>query len=72
MNSQANYGVASTPEVNIAINKNRLKVYENKKLYLNDGNEFQFEFYNPRVNNILVKITINDIQMDGGLVIRPG
>jgi Zn finger protein HypA/HybF involved in hydrogenase expression len=66
-----------TPTANIAINKSRLKVYGKKSevptYYLNKGQEFQIELFNPTTNNILAKISLNSKPIaQGGLVLRPG
>jgi hypothetical protein len=66
-----------TPTANLAINKSRLKVYGKKSevptYYLNKGQEFQIELFNPTTNNVLAKISLNGKPIaQGGLVLRPG
>lgn len=76
MKQTLNQGVP-TPTANLAINKSRMKVYgknsEVPTYYLNKGQEFQIELFNPTTNNILAKISLNSKPIaQGGLVIRPG
>ena len=63
------------PTVNLAINKSRIKKYgKNKEVplyYLEKGQEFQIELYNPTQDKILAKITLNNKTIDGGLILRP-
>jgi len=65
------------PTANLAINKNRLKVYnQNSKqptYYLKDGTEFQIELFNPKTEPILAKIEINGkLISQSGLILNPG
>ncbi len=61
------------PQAYIAKNRNRLKVYNQNIIYLNDDDEFQLEFFNPTDKTILAKFSFNgeDNSMGTGLVIRP-
>jgi hypothetical protein len=60
----------------ICINKSRLKTYHKEKtptFYLEKGQEFQIELFNPTTDTILAKIQLNGNQISqGGLVLRPG
>lgn len=73
-----NYSTAqSVPTANIAVNKSRLKVYKKDgnmpTYYLQKGQEFQIELFNPTTNVILAKIELNGNQISqGGLVLNPG
>lgn len=65
------------PTANIAVNKSRLKVYNKKgdmpTYYLQKGQEFQIELFNPTTDTILAKITLNgNVISQGGLVLNPG
>lgn len=65
------------PTVAVAINKSRLKVYnkdtEMPTYYLQKGQEFQLELFNPTNRTVLAKIHLNSQMISqGGLVIRPG
>lgn len=73
-----NYSAAqSVPSANIAVNKSRLKVYKNNgdmpTYYLQKGQEFQIELFNPTTDVILAKIILNGNPISqGGLVLNPG
>lgn len=67
----------SMPTANIAINKSRIKVYNKKSdmptYYLQKGQEFQIELFNPTSDIILAKISLNNKAIaQGGLVLKPG
>lgn len=67
----------AVPSANIAVNKSRVKLYntsgEMPTYYLQKGQEFQIELFNPTQNTILAKITLNDrIISQGGLILKPG
>jgi hypothetical protein len=64
------------PEASICINKSRLKLYNKESgtptYYLNNGQEFQIELFNPTQNTILAKIEINGNSISqGGLILKP-
>lgn len=55
--------------------KNRLKVYLSSKnqIYLNDGDEFEIELFNPKTNPVLAKISINGKRIsERGIILNPG
>lgn len=64
------------PTVNIAVLKNRQREFtsDNQRVvYLQNGNEFQLEFFNPTQKNLLAKIKINGNYISNtGLIVRPG
>jgi len=65
------------PTANIAVNKSRIKVYNNvgdlPTYYLQKGQEFQIELANPTTDVVLAKITLNGKELSGGgLVLNPG
>ena len=59
----------------IAKNKSLLKEYKTsnnpRTVYLNDGEEFQIQLYNPYDYTISAKITLNGTEMPNELVLRP-
>lgn len=60
------------PSAYITVCKGRKKVIDNT-VYLNNGQEFELELFNPTTDNLLVKIWINNKQMSSsGVVLRPG
>ena len=76
MKISVNHEVA-TPQAHVAINKSRLKIYNKNSdtptYYLQKGQEFQLELFNPTVKTILAKIFLNGNAISqGGLVLRPG
>lgn len=65
------------PTAGIAVNKSRLKVYskglEMPTYYLQKGQEFQIELFNPTTEVVLAKISLNNTLISqGGLVLNPG
>lgn len=71
------YEAPSVPTAMIAVNKSRLKVYNNTgdmpTYYLQKGQEFQIELFNPTTDVILAKIILNGNPISqGGLVLNPG
>lgn len=71
------YEAQTVPTANIAVNKSRLKVYKNTgdmpTYYLQKGQEFQIELFNPTTDVILAKIILNGNPISqGGLVLNPG
>jgi len=67
----------STPQAFIAVNKSRIKQYDKSgdtpTYYLQKGQEFQLELFNPTNGTILAKIFLNGNAISqGGLVLRPG
>jgi len=67
----------AVPTANIAVNKSRIKIYENDgdmpTYYLQKGQEFQIELYNPTQGTVLAKIFLNNTAISqGGLVLKPG
>lgn len=76
MYKMSNFGL-STPTANLAINKSRIKSYgknlEVPTYYLQKGQEFQIELFNPTKDNIMAKISLNGKPIaQGGLVLKPG
>jgi len=67
---------SKNPTANLAINKSRIKKYGKKKsipsYYLEKGQEFQIELFNPTQGKILTTIKLNNKPISGGLVLRPG
>lgn len=59
----------------LAINKSLLKEYNNsgeRVVYLEDGNEFQIQLFNPLCVTIGVDISINGKDLSNRLIIKPG
>lgn len=75
MKVSINTGTA-VPQAQICINKSRLKVYNKDKeptYYLEKGQEFQIELFNPTSDTVLAKIHLNGKAISqGGLILKPG
>jgi hypothetical protein len=66
---------SSTPEAWVAVSNNRQKIYGEKRdlIYLDDGQEFEIELYNPTTISYLAKIYLNGKSISlSGLVLKPG
>lgn len=62
----------ATPSAYIAVNKQRIKQYENNVVYLENQQEFQIELFNPLTSKVLAKIELNGVAIGSGIVLRPG
>ena len=63
------------PEAWVAVSNNRQKIYgqDSDLVYLEDGQEFQIELFNPTQISYLAKIYLNgNLISTSGLVIKPG
>jgi len=61
------------PEAHITRKKSRAKIYNYNNLYLNDGDVFEIELFNPKTNRVLAKIWLNGEEITGsGIVVNPG
>jgi hypothetical protein len=61
------------PTAHITKNKSRLKIYNGHIIFLENGDNFEFEFHNPTTKPVLARIKINgDYISESGLVINPG
>lgn len=66
---------SKNPRVKLAVNKSLLKEYtknNNRVVYMEDGQEFQIQLFNPYTYTIGAEITINDERQNAKVVIRPG
>lgn len=71
------YAPNTVPMANLAVNKSRIKIYKNDgelpTYYLQKGQEFQIELFNPTSDVVLTKIILNGKPISqGGLVLNPG
>jgi hypothetical protein len=61
-----------TPSAYITKDKKRLKQFGHN-VYLNNGDEFQLELFNPTSNTVLAKIKLDGSYISGGgIVLKPG
>ena len=61
----------STPSAYVTKNRQRVKQY-NESVYLNNGDEFEIELFNPTQNKVLAKIELNGKSIGSGIIVRPG
>lgn len=72
MNYTSTTGDKPSPTAHIAVNRNRIKQYDNK-VYLKDGTHFEIELYNPKKSKVLAKIYIDEKLISStGIVVKPG
>lgn len=63
----------TVPTAFVTKGRQRVKQYNNETVYLNNGDEFEVEIFNPTTNKILAKIELDGKSIgSGGLVLRPG
>ncbi len=63
----------NTPIAYITIGRNRKKIYKDNLVYLNNGDEFEIEFFNPTQDVYLATISINGKSIsNSGLILNPG
>lgn len=60
-------GSQLSPTANITRKRSRVKVYPNNEVYLQDGDEFEFELFNPTQDVYMAKI-----QIDGKFISKTG
>jgi hypothetical protein len=64
--------IVDVPSAHITRKKSRLKVY-GQTLFLNDGDNFEIELYNPKPKPVLAKIKINGEYISlSGIIVNPG
>jgi predicted nucleic acid-binding Zn ribbon protein len=61
----------AVPQSFITKSKQRLKQHIDT-VYLNNGDEFEIELYNPTQNKVLAKIEMNGKPIGNGIILRPG
>jgi hypothetical protein len=71
MSIKISNGGSAKPTAFITRGKKRLKQH-NKSVYLDNGDEFEIELFNPRSHKVLAKIRINGNDFGSGIVLRPG
>lgn len=66
------YAGRELPSAHITKTKKRLKQYDDI-VYLEDGDEFELELFNPKTSPVLAIISINGNQISpNGIIVRPG
>jgi hypothetical protein len=61
----------AAPQSFITKSKQRLK-QQIDTVYLNNGDEFEIELFNPTHNKVLAKIEMNSNSIGNGIILRPG
>jgi len=61
----------TVPCAYVTIGKQRIKQFNNT-VYLNNGDEFEIELFNPTSNKVLARIELNGNSIGAGIVLRPG
>jgi hypothetical protein len=61
----------AVPQSFVTKSKQRLKQHIDT-VYLNNGDEFEIELYNPTSNKVLAKIELNGKSIGNGIILRPG
>ena len=59
------------PTAHITKQKHRIKQFGDT-VYLQNGDEFEIELFNPTSNKILCEIEVNNTPIGNGIVLRPG
>jgi hypothetical protein len=62
----------TVPVAFVTKNRQRIKQYNGTTVYLNNGDEFEIELFNPTINKVMAKIDLNGISIGPGVVLRPG
>lgn len=63
----------SVPTAHITVNKNRVKIYDNNNYYLQNGQTFEVELYNPTYVKVKAVIELDGQNVTaGGVIIKPG
>jgi hypothetical protein len=62
----------TVPVAFVTKHRQRIKQYNNSTVYLNNGDEFQIELFNPTSTKVMAKIDLNGISIGPGVVLRPG
>ena len=63
------------PTATISVAKSQIKVYDGKNLFLNNGQEFEIELFNPTTKRIGAQILLNGIDISSNnekIVLNPG
>lgn len=62
----------TVPTAFVTRGRQRVKQYGNNTVYLNNGDEFEIELFNPTTNKVLAEIELNGVSLGSGVVLRPG
>lgn len=62
----------TVPTAFVTRGRQRVKQYSDGSVYLNNGDEFEVELFNPITNKVLAEIELNGVSLGSGIVLRPG
>lgn len=62
----------TVPTAFVTKGRQRVKQYDNTTVYLNNGEEFEIELFNPTSDKVMAKIDLNGVSIGPGVVLRPG
>lgn len=62
----------TVPTAFVTKGRQRVKQYDGNTVFLNNGDEFEIELFNPTTNKVLAKIELNGSYLGSGIVLRPG
>lgn len=60
----------TVPTAFVTKGRQRVKQFNNS-VYLNNGDEFEIELFNPTTNKVLAKISLNGKSLGSGIILRP-
>ena len=65
------------PEAFVTKRRQRIKQFKSNDsyeniVYLNNGDEFEIELFNPRSTKVFAEIELNGVSLKNGMVLRPG
>jgi hypothetical protein len=63
---------STVPTAFVTKGRQRVKQYDGNTVFLNNGEEFEIELFNPTTNKVLAKIELNGVSLGSGIVLRPG
>lgn len=63
---------SAVPAAFVTKGRQRVKQYDGNSVFLNNGEEFEIELFNPTTNKVLAKIDLNGVSLGSGIVLRPG
>lgn len=60
------------PQAFVTKGKQRLKQHDSNSVFLENGDEFELELFNPTQNKVKAEIELNGKKLGSGIVLRPG
>lgn len=63
---------STVPTAFVTKGRQRVKQYNDTTVYLNNGEEFEIELFNPTRSKVMAKIDLNGVSIGPGVVLNPG